>query len=56
MDMGAGSTTIAVFEQGTLAGISTIPIGGDYITNDIAYALRTTTEEARRFKSKHGLC
>lgn len=54
VDMGAGSTTVTVFEQGTLAGISTIPVGGDYITSDIAYALRTTTEEARRLQIKHG--
>ncbi|MBP1930666.1 cell division protein FtsA [Ammoniphilus resinae] len=54
VDMGAGSTSITIFEQGTLAAISTIPIGGDYITSDIAYALRTTTEEAKRLQVKHG--
>ncbi|WP_134700278.1 cell division protein FtsA [Ammoniphilus sp. YIM 78166] len=54
VDMGAGSTTIAIFEQGTLAGVSTIPIGGDYITSDIAYALRTSTEEAKRLQVKYG--
>jgi cell division protein FtsA len=54
VDIGAGSTSLAVFEQGTLAAISTLPIGGDYITNDISYALRTTMEEARRIQLKHG--
>ena len=43
IDMGAGSTTVTIFEQGTLAGIKSFPIGGDYITSDIAYALRTST-------------
>lgn len=54
VDMGAGSTTVAIFEQGTLAGIHSIPVGGDYITGDIAYALRTSTEEARRLQLKYG--
>lgn len=54
VDMGAGSTTIAIFEQGTLAGVGTVPIGGDYITSDIAYALRTSTEEAKRLQVKYG--
>ncbi|RKD24107.1 cell division protein FtsA [Ammoniphilus oxalaticus] len=54
IDMGAGSTTVSIFEQGTLAGIRSIPIGGDYITSDIAYALRTSTEEARRLQMKYG--
>lgn len=54
IDMGAGSTTVTIFEQGTLAGIRSIPIGGDYITSDIAYALRTSTEEAKRLQVKYG--
>jgi cell division protein FtsA len=54
VEMGAGSTTVAIFDQGTLAGIHTVPIGGDYITSDIAYALRTTTEEAKRLQNKYG--
>lgn len=54
IEMGAGSTSVAIFDQGTLAGIHTVPIGGDYITSDIAYALRTTTEEAKRLQNKYG--
>lgn len=54
IDMGAGSTTVSIFEQGTLAAIRSIPIGGDYITSDIAYALRTTTDEAKRLQIKYG--
>ncbi|WP_139489947.1 cell division protein FtsA [Brevibacillus dissolubilis] len=54
VDIGAGSTTIAVFEQGQLAASSTIGIGGDHITNDIAIGLRTNTETAEKIKRKHG--
>ncbi len=54
VDIGAGSTTIAVFEQGQLAATSVIGIGGDHITNDIALGLRTHTDVAERIKVKHG--
>ncbi|MEF2245590.1 MULTISPECIES: cell division protein FtsA [unclassified Paenibacillus] len=53
-DIGAGSTTIAIFDQGGLSAISTLPIGGEYVTNDIAYGLRTQTEHAERLKIKYG--
>jgi len=54
VDIGAGSTTIGVFEQGKLAATTVIGIGGDHITNDIALGLRTHTEVADRVKLKHG--
>jgi len=54
VDIGAGSTTIAIFEQGQLAASATIGIGGDHITNDIAIGLRTNTETAEKIKRKHG--
>ncbi|MFV8827063.1 cell division protein FtsA [Alkalihalobacterium sp. APHAB7] len=54
VDIGGGSTTVSIFEQGTLKTTSVIPIGGDHITNDIAIGLRTSTEEAERIKIKHG--
>lgn len=54
VDIGAGQTTISVFEQGGLVNTDVIPIGGEYITNDIAIGLRTTTEVAERVKLKHG--
>ncbi|CAM3532329.1 cell division protein FtsA [Paenibacillus lupini] len=53
-DIGAGSTTITVYEQGSLAAISTLPIGGEYVTNDIAYGLRTQSEQAEKIKLKYG--
>ena len=54
VDIGAGATTIAVFDQGHLAATSTLPIGGDFITNDIAIGLRTQTDAAERIKLKFG--
>ncbi|GAE33863.1 cell division protein FtsA [Halalkalibacter akibai] len=54
VDIGGGSTTISIFEQGTLQQTSVLPIGGDHITNDIAIGLRTSTDEAERLKTKHG--
>jgi cell division protein FtsA len=54
VDIGAGSTTVAVFEMGTLTAFSVLPIGGDHITNDIAIGLRTTTEEAKQIQLQNG--
>ncbi|MFD0588055.1 cell division protein FtsA [Paenibacillus sp. GCM10027627] len=54
VDIGAGSTTIAVYDQGGLAAISTLPIGGEFVTNDIAYGLRTQSDQAEKFKLKYG--
>ncbi|GMK42988.1 MULTISPECIES: cell division protein FtsA [Paenibacillus] len=53
-DIGAGSTTITIYEQGSLAAISTLPIGGEYVTNDIAYGLRTQSDQAEKIKLKYG--
>jgi cell division protein FtsA len=54
VDIGGGSITISIFEQGSLQNTIVLPIGGDHITNDIAIGLRTSTEEAERIKNKHG--
>ncbi|GGG10210.1 cell division protein FtsA [Paenibacillus abyssi] len=54
VDIGAGSCTLAIFEQGSLAATSTLPIGGEYVTNDISYGLRTQTEQAEKIKLKYG--
>ncbi|MFC4599418.1 cell division protein FtsA [Cohnella hongkongensis] len=53
-DIGAGSTTLAIFEGGSLAAVSTLPIGGDYVTSDICYGLKTQTEHAEKIKLKYG--
>lgn len=54
VDVGAGATTISVFEEGNLAATSTIPIGGDFVTNDISIGLHTQTEHAEKMKLKFG--
>ncbi|MBT2694674.1 cell division protein FtsA [Bacillus sp. ISL-55] len=54
IDIGGGSSTVAVFENGHLRGTSVIPVGGDHITKDLSIGLRTTTEEADQLKLKHG--
>jgi cell division protein FtsA len=54
VDIGAGATTISVFEQGNLIAISTLPIGGEFITNDISIGLRTQSETAEKIKLKFG--
>lgn len=54
IDIGGGSTTISVFEEGALQATSVIPLGGNHLTKDISIGLRTSTEEAERVKVKHG--
>ena len=54
VDIGAGATTIAIFEEDSLVATSTLPIGGEFVTNDIAYGLRTLTDQAEKVKLKYG--
>jgi cell division protein FtsA len=54
IDMGGGTSTVALFEQGYLKYTSVIPIGGETITKDLSIVLRTTMEEAEKIKIKHG--
>lgn len=54
IDIGGGTTDIAVFTGGAIRHTAVIPIAGDQITNDIAMALRTPTQEAEDIKIKHG--
>ena len=54
VDVGGGTTDIAVFREGAIRHTAVIPIAGDQITNDIAMALRTPTAEAEDLKIRHG--
>jgi cell division protein FtsA len=54
IDIGAGTTEVAIFERGALWYTSTIPLGGDNFTNDIAVGLRTPIPEAEKIKKKYG--
>ncbi len=54
IDIGGGTTDIAVWTQGAIRHTSVIPIAGDQVTNDIAMALRTPTREAEDIKIRFG--
>ena len=54
MDIGGGTTDIAVFAGGAIRHTAVIPIAGDQVTNDIAMTLRTPTKEAEELKIRHG--
>ncbi|MEK6593763.1 MAG: cell division protein FtsA [Pseudomonadota bacterium] len=54
VDIGGGTTDIAVFTHGAIRHTAVIPIAGDQITNDIAMALRTPTKDADDIKIKRG--
>lgn len=53
IDIGGGTTDIAVFTEGAIKHTSVIPIAGDQVTNDIAIALRTPTKHAEQIKIDH---
>jgi len=54
VDIGGGTTDIAIFTGGAIRHTAVIPIAGDQITNDIAMALRTPTKDAEDIKIAHG--
>ncbi len=53
VDIGGGTTDIAVFTEGSIRHTAVIPIAGDQVTNDIAVALRTPTQYADEIKIKY---
>ncbi len=55
VDIGGGTTDIAIFTHGAIRHTAVIPIAGDQITNDIAMALRTPTPDAETIKIRHGV-
>jgi cell division protein FtsA len=55
VDIGGGTTDIAVFTRGAIQHTAVLPIAGDQITNDIAMTLRTPTREAEDLKIQHGV-
>ncbi|TAD91664.1 MAG: cell division protein FtsA [Alphaproteobacteria bacterium] len=54
VDMGGGTTTIAVFSQGQPIHIDCVPIGGNHVTSDIARGLSTSLAHAERIKTLYG--
>ena len=56
IDIGAGTTGLALFEEGNLIHTSVFPVGSAHITNDIAIGLQTEVEIAERIKREFGTC
>jgi cell division protein FtsA len=54
IDVGAGSTSVAVFEEGTILHSVSLPVGGESVTNDIAIGLRTSIDTAEKIKIEFG--
>lgn len=54
LDIGAGSTEIIAYFEGSVAHTGVVPIGGDHFTNDIAVGLRTPLAEAEKIKRNFG--
>jgi len=54
VDIGGGTTDVAVYSNGSVMHTAVITIGGNHLTNDIAVGLRTPAHEAERIKLKYG--
>ena len=54
VDIGGGTTDIAVYSEGSIKHSAVLPLGGSYLTNDIAVGLRTPVTEAEKVKIKYG--
>ncbi|MBI2880281.1 MAG: cell division protein FtsA [Candidatus Tectomicrobia bacterium] len=54
LDIGGGTTDLAIFYDHSIQHTSVIPVGGDHITKDLAVGLRTPTREAERIKKRYG--
>lgn len=54
IDMGGGTTSIAVFDDGELVHADSVPIGGQHVTTDIAHGLSTPLADAERIKTVYG--
>ncbi|MCZ2439552.1 MAG: cell division protein FtsA [Burkholderiales bacterium] len=55
VDIGAGTTDVQIYTEGSVRHTAVIPIAGDLITSDIAMALRTPTKDAEEIKIEHGV-
>ena len=54
VDLGGGTTDIAIYHGGTVKHTTVISLGGNQVTNDIAVGLRTPAAEAEKLKKEHG--
>lgn len=56
LDIGGGTTDLAIFERGSIWHTAVLPVGGDHFTNDLAVGLRTPIPDAERLKRRSGCC
>ena len=56
VDVGAGTTNLAIFRGGTIRRVLVLPLGGQNVTNDLATGLRCDQDEAESLKCRHGHC
>jgi cell division protein FtsA len=54
LDIGGGTTDLAIYEKSAIWHTAVLPVGGDHFTNDLAIGLRTPIPDAERLKKKHG--
>lgn len=54
LDIGGGTTDLAIYEKGSVWHTAVLPVGGDHFTNDLAVGLRTPIPDAERLKQKFG--
>ena len=54
IDVGGGTTDIAIYHDGTVKHTAVVGLGGNHVTNDIAAGLRTPFNDAERIKRRHG--
>ncbi|MEE2900725.1 MAG: cell division protein FtsA [Myxococcota bacterium] len=54
IDIGGGTTDIAIFNEGAIVHTAVLPIGGNHLTNDIAIGIRTPNDEAEKIKKRYG--
>ncbi|MGS0746788.1 cell division protein FtsA [Syntrophomonas erecta subsp. sporosyntropha] len=55
VDIGGETIEISYFENGSILATSVLPVGGDYVTRDLAIVLRTSIEEANLIKERNGV-
>ncbi len=56
IEVGACSTNIAVFEEGSILTSVVLPVGGEHVTNDLAIGLRSAIDTAEKIKIEYGTC
>ncbi|HEX2680543.1 MAG TPA: cell division protein FtsA, partial [Candidatus Dormibacteraeota bacterium] len=54
VEIGAGTTSVAVYNEGSARHLAVLPVGGNHVTSDIAIGLRTTLDEAESLKLTYG--